>query len=555
MARYKSSLILVFLLAMAPVASLLASTESYVQTLSGKIKKGDSLTVYDDKFLNMPLEEWNQVRHLSVENIITFELRRDTAFYYQAKPFTCTLNISIKYFTSRDQTSPTEINNIDLVVKYDTGSGKFYPLSASYNKLKNAFKVTVVVNSITSAEWGKDLPPIFRITNQILVERKYPFHPEKAPRLIAIGPDNPFFDFHNGGIPAYATTAGPGRLAAENNAASGIATPKPNTYNQFPINWESTGDDEYDIEWTYIDFMSDLGQQINNNPAWFNTTLNQFLLVPDATEEAWMRNDNTRVTIKGSFSYYIDLPYTDGFIICRVRGVSYNNDVRLTTPWVYSYKDNINSSVSYTYGAHIPAHQPALNWQYTASFAEEGKRKEVISYFDGSLRSRQAVTITNNSPDHSSSKNNAVVAETIYDKMGRPTMNILPAPVTNTELKYYLSINKNLAGVTYSRDDIGLLTSDQVAKTCNITANKMGTQSGASQYYSPNNPFLPNTVDYFYAKYIPDAGGYPFSVTEYTPDNTGRIRRQGGVGEEFQVGKKDIVTGDVHDTRYYYSKP
>ena len=544
-------MVLFCLLLLVPAASLLASTESYIQTLSGKIKKGDSCVVYDDKFLNMPLAEWNQVRHLSVNNLITFELRRDTAFYYQARPFSCTLNITIKYFTSRDQASPDEIKNVDLVVKYDTGAGKFYPLSDSYTKLKNAFKVTVVVNSITSQEWGKDLPPIFRISNQILIERKYPFNRDESPRFIMGSAGGPAFDYNNAGIPVLAVRAGPNEAFNTwvwSADAFAIGMPVPNSYNQFPISWAPvSGLDEYDIEWTFIDLMSNRGQQIYTNAAWYNQAQDKLLSIPDVTETAWMRNNNTRVSVKGMYTYYIDLPYQEGFILCRVRGVSYNGStgLRQTTPWTYTYTDAGNNT--YTYGAHIIAHQPALNWQYTASFAEEGKRKEVISYFDGSLRSRQAVTITNNSTDHSSARNNAVVAENIYDKMGRATMNVLPAPVTDIQLKYYLSINKNMAGTTYSRDDIVLLTT-KGDKSCNISAWPMSTQSGASQYYSPNNPFLPNTTDFFYAKYIPDAGGFPFFITEYTPDNTGRIRRQGGVGPTFQVG-------NGHDTKYYYGKP
>lgn len=116
----------------------------------------------DDKFLNLPLDQWNLIRNLSVNNFITFELRQDTSIYYYNKPFTCTLKVSIRYFTSRDQLKPTEINDISLVVRYDTATGKFYPLYDRYS-FKNAYKVTVVVNSITSPEWGEDLPAVFRI--------------------------------------------------------------------------------------------------------------------------------------------------------------------------------------------------------------------------------------------------------------------------------------------------------------------------------------------------------------------------------------------------------
>src|SRR5690606_10743368 len=51
-----------------------------------------------------------------------------------------------------------------------------------------------------------------------------------------------------------------------------------------------------------------------------------------------------------------------------------------------------------------------------------------------------------------------------------------------------------------------------------------------------------------YTRYVPHAGGYPFAVTQFTADNTGRIRRQGGVGPAYQPG-------EGHDTRYFYGKP
>ncbi len=40
-------------------------------------------------------------------------------------------------------------------------------------------------------------------------------------------------------------------------------------------------------------------------------------------------------------------------------------------------------------------HERKLNWQATTTFAEEEKRKSVVQYYDGSLRSRQTVTKDN----------------------------------------------------------------------------------------------------------------------------------------------------------------
>lgn len=107
--------------------SVRAADESYVQTLSGKIKKGDSCVVIDDKFNHLSLADWNQIHNLRVDNIISFELRQDSSFYFHNRAFSCTPNVTIKYFTSRDQQDPTEIKDVKLVVKYDTASGSYNP--------------------------------------------------------------------------------------------------------------------------------------------------------------------------------------------------------------------------------------------------------------------------------------------------------------------------------------------------------------------------------------------------------------------------------------------
>src|SRR5262249_51864059 len=65
------------------------------------------------------------------------------------------------------------------------------------------------------------------------------------------------------------------------------------------------------------------------------------------------------------------------------------------------------------------------------------------------------------------------------------------------------------------------------------------------------NTFLNQTqhnADFYYTQYVADAQGYPFSVVQYTPDNTGRVRRDGESGQTLQ-------TGSGKDKRYYYGKP
>lgn len=606
---YKKSLFFCIIYMVFPFATLFAASESYIQTLSGKIKKGDSCVVIDDKFLQLSLEEWNQIKNLSVTNILSFELRQDTMMRYKVRVFSCTLDCSIKYFTSRDQEIPTEINNIKLTVSYDTATGKYYSINADY-KFKDAFKVVLVVNSITSKEWGDKLPDIFRIKNQIFIERKYPFNPSVA---IPIGLNqlnnfynsdveaniqaaNRFYDYLqwvNDETPNYELQTsqletnhkinGPhldiadeiGNYDTYRNKTlkdttyynkindSIIAQPYGiklkiskdiikdtlsnksrvetldqglNTVNdKLLITWLSVqGADEYDVEWTYLDVFGAKGQALTNQPGVPSSTGLFNVQVPTNFLESWMKNDNSRVTVK-NLAYSINLPYTSGYVLVRIRGVQYaTNGTRLPGNWVYTYSNN-NGATTYTMGLFINPHETNLNWQYTASFAEEGKRKEVISYFDASLRNRQSVTINN-------SDNKSVVAETIYDNMGRPAANILPAPTNDNTLKYFIAFNKPDVNpnIPYSYKNIR-------NSNCNVIPNPLSTSSGASQYYSSANPFI-NLPSFYFTKYVPDAEKLPISVTQYTPDNTGRIRKQGGVGKAFQIG-----TG--HETKYYYGKP
>ncbi|MDB5149793.1 MAG: hypothetical protein JWQ57_3813, partial [Mucilaginibacter sp.] len=192
-----------------------------------------------------------------------------------------------------------------------------------------------------------------------------------------------------------------------------------------------------------------------------------------------------------------------------------------------------------------------MNWQYSAAFAEDGKKKEVISYFDGALRGRQTVSINN-------ADNVPVVQENIYDEFGRAAASILPSPykdpaVTETPSLHYVT-NFNLSTtstasvpVPYSIADIG---GTSLPTDCEALPGQLKNTSGTSLYYSANNPFKALNK---YNNYIPDAGGYPLAVTQYTKDNTGRVKLQGGVGLTFQPG--NVSGGTSHTTKYYYGKP
>jgi len=512
----------VILLVLGTISPAHATDESHIQTKTGKIQAGDSCNVVDDKFVNLPSGQWDLLNNVSVTNIISFEIRNDTSINYYNKPFTCTLNVSIRYFSARDQLTASEINNINLIVKYDTAKGAYVTNEGQY-KFQNAYRVNVVVNSISSSELGSDLPAIFRIKNQILIKRYYPFSPSSTSAISASLDGSGA----GGGIA--------GRLSSGISNSKVVVTWVPSDFTTFPGGFGMP--DEYDVEWIYVDKNSERATQIGTAP---------YSSITDAIAAQWMRHDNTRTTVAGDM-YQIPLTYPDGYILVRVRGVMYQagTNLRLTGAWQYRDGNSVINCVE------IPVHEENLNWQSTASFAEGGKRKDVVTYFDGSLKSRQAVTVNN-------ADNVAVVAETMYDKMGRPAMNILPSPVVDKSgtpgdsydfrLKYYPAVNKNESGNPYSYLDIS------TSNSCETAAQTLDPTDGAALYYSANNPAanFNNYPNFFFTKNVPDASHgskyYPFSLTEYMADNTGRIRRQGGVGYEFRIG-------GGHETQYFYGKP
>ncbi|MCE2962736.1 MAG: hypothetical protein ACK567_03515, partial [Chitinophagales bacterium] len=283
----------------------------------------------------------------------------------------------------------------------------------------------------------------------------------------------------------------------------------------FPIS------DELDVEWTFIDAKSsfhaaNISTLQGNSAVWTSKYLNF-----------------SRVTVPYTYGE-LNLPaiYNDGFIVYRIRQVYYDAlKNRLTGQWVEFHNSKLNTKqVSNN-------HTSKLNWTSSISFAEEGKHKDVVTYFDGAQRDRQSVTY-----DNSSSR--PIIAETYYDKEGRKSAAILPAPhLTSSEIKYYPSFNVFFNTVS-RKDEPYDADAYSYLPTCVSNPIKLSVASGASHYYSPFN-ILKNDG---FNQFIPDAEGYPLTISEYTNDNTGRIRRQTGVGAEFQFDKG-------HYTEYIYAKP
>lgn len=282
------------------------------------------------------------------------------------------------------------------------------------------------------------------------------------------------------------------------------------------------GAEQYDLEWT---FVNDYGRSLSDPTMTFDFT-----------------NNATRVTVSGN-AFRIPLLYESGYLIYRFRGVGRSgDDFSQPEPGMWHHMTS-GSIAGYPYRFHYDGGlDNDKNWQQTTHFSENGKNKSVLSYFDGSQRSRQSLTRIGTS-------GNIIVGESIYDHQGRVAVNVMPVPSVGTDFAYRQDFNLfNDNGLTigkYSRQHFDL----DGGSGCPIEYLPMSATVGASQYYSEENPWLSSGERMF--DYIPDADEYPFSLTRFEPDNTGRPSEVFGPGPKVDNGTNQFFKS----TKYHYSVP
>ncbi|MDH4472375.1 MAG: RHS repeat-associated core domain-containing protein [Fluviicola sp.] len=399
-----------------------------------------------------------------------------------------------------------------LEAQYTSGGNNLTVDAEDYRMLGvYKFDIQVVSVSVNGVVSAGQMPNYVYLEAGVAAERYYQLNEAQTPVLM-----------HN--FISYATNG------TETIAYNQQATPT-GAADELELSWSYVeGAEYYDVEWTWVDNYSDV--DINTVIAQSNLTL---------TEQEFARN-STR--IRTSLQHYrIPQIFAKGYLVYRVRGVG---------RWMDAVEQDKFGVWSGTAGTKAVVadwsnvitidqeHEQKKNWQYQATYAEDGKKKEVAQYFDGSLRGRQTVTRIN-------SDNQSVVGETVYDNEGRGVIQVLPAPQKNPAIQYYPDLNNNANDQTYSHQDFDweVVVEDEENAPCDVVpASPMSTTTGASNYYSPDA----HTTDTDWQQYVPDAQQYPFTQVEYTPDNTGRIRNQSGVGGTHKIG-------GGHETFYYYAQP
>ncbi len=222
-------------------------------------------------------------------------------------------------------------------------------------------------------------------------------------------------------------TLSPGETSSQQRIPPAVTAQRNLTNNTIEISWvdESLGngfDTEYQLEWTFVD-----------------GTGKQFY--PDNTKTVpyRFRHNCVRITTT-SKQYTIADVFENGFIIFRIRTRDkITNEVSKWSLPEGGYISQARQEVE-----RVTRCEGNKNWQFISAFAEEGKRKDIIKYLDGSGRERQSQTVIN-------STRHVLVSETIYDTTGRPAVVALPAPAFN--------------GDTFFTDDLRFKTGFSVSAT------------------------------------------------------------------------------------------
>lgn len=475
-------LLLLLALQLAALHPVVAQTEPTITRpllgSEGKFKVDSISFVSDNVYFSntTPFAPIEQTHR--IRNLVSVGIEEESPYYVQTD-FTVTVTLNIKKYDN----THTLVDDDDkaFTINYKKGDTARYN-AIQYLPFEGAYEVKVKILSIDSGSVTWPVSRVLRVDNQLTATRDYVF----------------------------SCTA----------AVSSLATTFDNTNKELTASWAdpNAGQTEYDLEWAWIDesALDDYKDGGGN-----------------FVQDKLFVNNATRVTISGQ-SYNIPLMYDgSGRLFVRVRPaqVRYSGQ-RVEGAWTWQ---NSGSPVYYSYGGH----EEDLNWQASTSFAEEGKRKTVIQYFDGTLRNRQTVTKDNTT-------NTTVVAESFYDYQGRPVIQILPAPTLSHVIEYSANFNRAINHNQYPKWVYDKL--EPSASICGNPAMAFSTSSGTAKYYSPNSDEASTAP----GKFIPSSTGaidtvaYPFTETRFTAD--GRIAAQGGVGPTHQLGSG-------HETKYFYEVP
>lgn len=503
------------------IAVLLSMQKGYCQTFKYKSSEAsgirtaaqlhahglpDTITVWCNEWDNIiasPTTWGNTLKLKSNHSFVKFYV--DNYYPKTQYPYTYQLTYQIYGYTNPADTTIYTLTSDTLTI---TSQNNADPLNAYQDinlaKFSNYYKTKVVITNILNYNSGSPLTANladttrrnFAIESSILTQR---------------------YDKTNYGIGSSLETS-QSADPANNFLLVSFTLPGGTTPVQLtPVNFE--------LEWTYIDDYKR------------NLSSGSISSVSASDIDYSFTNNATRVWLDSSH-YRIPLVYPNGYIVYRVRMVRPDSSLfkfPVYSNWSYSIADGgslsslISAHPEAVYHITSPYSNDSLNWQYTVSFAEGGKYKHVLSFYDGLLKNRQSITRFNSTFDK------LIVTKNVYDYEGRPALKTIPAPVGATSFSFQHNVDINsITNLPYRAADFD--TGWHVCPGDPILP-PMASWALANKYYSNQNPDTSGVQ-----RYVPDAGGYPMVQTIYSPAFNDRVYKQGGAGPRLQIADSNIIT-------------
>lgn len=211
----------------------------------------------------------------------------------------------------------------------------------------------------------------------------------------------------------------------------------------------------------------------------------------------------------------------------------------------YTIDDNLMVYGEWIYGnftidAGTRFDEPKKNFTIESTYAEDDLRKDVITFFDGSGKSRSVMT--NLSEESTTGKEIAIIGQSLYDYEGNPVVQVLPVPVQRGcdqnerhVFRYKNNANTFTGAVANVKDHY-----DQNGGTSVPT---MTNGSIAVEYYKGDG------ADTKHKDYLPQSEGFPYAYTELNGYSTGKPVSQAAPGAPYQFGNGG------KNTEYAYSEP
>jgi hypothetical protein len=406
---------------------------------------------------------------------VHFAVDWDQVDQFEVTAYKAVINVDIDYqtFDGSSFSNTTTLTNVSLEIYYDPTQGSQTLRSEAFYLIDGAHDVNVHVNSLTF--YNLDGSPLTSCTD--------------------LFPLNVTLDasIESEFIYKYTEALVPADLMVNPAATPPCTTHIADLGDRVVFNWceQSTKYVEgYDLEWTFV----------SDN-------------IISSTSDYNFRNNSSRVRVYDQVFEIPKIYPENGTLIWRLRAVG-KNPANLSeyvfSDWTSPESGTIGSDILTECQLPVSSsHESGKNWQYSVSFAEDGKYKEVIGYADGTLRSRQTVTRIN-------TNDSVLVAQKYYDWQGRPAVEALPAPVYNNNINYSdlhcptpaNSTDSDCDDYNYGYDcgtgctvhfpntpqlkyynnfngEFGLEQFDVSGEDCAIDPQKM--TDGAGFYYSPSN--------------------------------------------------------------------